>query len=559
MKLIYLTDIHGAFENVSKLLFETVADMYIISGDLIDIPFYNMETAISYFEIQSFFTTLRKSMEQEHMVLEDFVDNLLEMPETQDEIQDKGSKYQQYTIRARRVMQQKYKVLENIMFMKSSARVFTLPGNYDMDMKFTSLHERDLHLRWHQIEGLKIAGYGGADIWTGGIPQKYIINYGAGKNVNDQKNDLYTFFKAIKPDIIAVHQPPLGIHDRLMNKGESGSPALRTYISNNPVKLCLSGHIHSDWGFKFVNECVFLNPSNFGQVLTPTGEISEGGFFYQVEFDDKEPVKISHRKLVGERIYDIAEYHKDEKAWVEEIIDNERFNARKRFINYDIDTEKGTSIREIVLFNDIKHYFRMYQTVETENRLESLENSIKLMKGEFDNIAIDIVGSVNLGMSLESSDIDIVLYLKCGQECYDTRKGCSTLETAKILLTEKLGDKYKFEVIDCIDLVTLEHDIRFRNFESELAQRFIVYRSICRPINYKLISPLEDMINQDQELKKELEGSIRAYFKIFATTSTHIKSFDKYESRLKSLGIKIPGYIKKKISEYLQQENFSNT
>ena len=42
MKLIYATDIHGDFEKVRNLLFETVADVYIIAGDLIDIPFYNM-------------------------------------------------------------------------------------------------------------------------------------------------------------------------------------------------------------------------------------------------------------------------------------------------------------------------------------------------------------------------------------------------------------------------------------------------------------------------------------------------------------------------------------
>ncbi|MBW2598690.1 MAG: hypothetical protein JRC60_01010 [Deltaproteobacteria bacterium] len=128
------------------LLSETVADLYIIAGDLIDIPFYTMNTAIDYHELQSF-------------------------------IEEKGSKYQQYTIRARRVLQQKYKVLENIMAIKQTTPVFSLPGNYDMDLKYTSLHERDLHLHWHNVQGLKIAGYGGADIWTPGIPERYVVNY----------------------------------------------------------------------------------------------------------------------------------------------------------------------------------------------------------------------------------------------------------------------------------------------------------------------------------------------------------------------------------------------
>jgi len=69
MRIIYLTDIHGDFERVRYLLLETVADVYIVSGDLIDIPFYNMEAAIRYHELQSFFHGLRRKMEKEDTLL----------------------------------------------------------------------------------------------------------------------------------------------------------------------------------------------------------------------------------------------------------------------------------------------------------------------------------------------------------------------------------------------------------------------------------------------------------------------------------------------------------
>ena len=49
MKMIYVTDIHGDFEKLKHLLSETVADVYVIAGNLIDIPFYNMETSIRYY------------------------------------------------------------------------------------------------------------------------------------------------------------------------------------------------------------------------------------------------------------------------------------------------------------------------------------------------------------------------------------------------------------------------------------------------------------------------------------------------------------------------------
>ncbi len=170
MKLIYAADIHGAFERVKTLLYETVADVYVISGDLIDIPFYNMDSAIRYHELQTYFHGLRDRMGKADVILEDFVDELLEVPDIPEEVQSQGTTYQQYTIRARRVMQQKYKVLENIISLKQKSRVFCLPGNYDMDLKYTSLHEQDLHLHWYQLDRLRIAGYGGADVWTARIP-----------------------------------------------------------------------------------------------------------------------------------------------------------------------------------------------------------------------------------------------------------------------------------------------------------------------------------------------------------------------------------------------------
>jgi Icc-related predicted phosphoesterase len=168
--MIYVADIHGAFERVKTLLTETVADVYIIAGDLIDIPFYNMNTAINYHELQSYFHGLRLRMNKEGMSIEDFVEELLEMPDVSADIEEKGSKYQQYTIRARRVLQQKYKVLENIIAVKQKTPVLCLPGNYDMDLKYTSLHERDLHLHQRKVQDIVIAGYGGAEIWTPPYP-----------------------------------------------------------------------------------------------------------------------------------------------------------------------------------------------------------------------------------------------------------------------------------------------------------------------------------------------------------------------------------------------------
>ncbi len=556
MKLIYAADIHGSLEKVKILLHETVADAYVISGDLIDIPFYSMETAIRYHEIQTYFHGLRGRMGKTDMIIEDFVDELLEVPDIPEKMQRQGTTYQEYTIRARRVMQQKYKVLENIISLKPNSRVFCLPGNYDMDLRYTSLHEHDLHLHWYQLNGLRIAGYGGADVWTGGIPERYIVRYRAGIGVNDKHNEMYRFFKAVKPDIIVTHQPPYGIHDGVPSTGPSGSSGLRTYCDNNPFLLMLSGHIHAAWGFEAHGKEIFLNPSNFGEITDITAQVFEGGFFYTVEMGEREVVKVTFQKLVEHRIYDIADYYLRSGRWVEQIIDHERYRALRRRENYDTKTMKYSHIPEIQLYNEIKEFYRMFQTQETEERLDKLEQAALLMEEKIrDDIAMDVVGSVNVGMSEENSDIDLILYLRCDSGCTEGCVQCERYRQAVEMIRETLGSRYKAEILDCIDLNQVEKSIREKNYECEVTQRFVAYRSLCRPIHYRVIAPIEDLLNKDIAYRKELEGSIRSYFKIFLTTSEHIRSFHKYEARLRSVGIKLPESIRGKVQRYLQGDD----
>lgn len=553
MKLIYAADIHGALEKAKILLHETVADAYIISGDLIDIPFYSMETAIRYHEIQTYIHGLRGRMGKTDMIIEDFVDELLEIPDIPEEMQRQGTTYQEYTIRARRVMQQKYKVLENIISLKPNSRVFCLPGNYDMDLRYTSLHEHDLHLHWYQLNGLRIAGYGGAAVWTGGIPERYIVKYRAGIGVDDKHNEMYRFFKAVKPDIIVTHQPPYGIHDGVSSTGPSGSPGLRTYCDNYPFLLMLSGHIHASWGFEAHGKGIFLNPSNFGEITDITAEVFEGGFFYTIEMEERQVVKVIFQKLVEHRIYDIADYFVRDGRWVEQIIDRERYEALGRRENYDTKTLKYSHIPEIQLYNEIKEFYRMFQTQETEERLDRLEQAALLMEEKIrDDIAMDVVGSVNVGMSGQNSDIDLILYLRCDSACAEGCDQCERYRQAEAMIRETLGDRYKAEILDCIDLNRVEKSIREKNYECEVTQRFVAYRSLCRPIHYRVIAPVEDLLNRDIAYRKELEGSIRSYFKIFVTTSEHVRSFSKYEARLRAVGIKLPESIRGKVRRYLQ-------
>ena len=558
MKIIYLTDIHGDFERVKNLLSETVAPLYILSGDIIDIPFYNMETSIRYYELQSYFHGLRRSMKEEDNLLEDFVDQLLESPDVTEEIEEKGTKYQQYTIRARRVMQQKYKVLKNIISMKKKSRVLCLPGNYDMDLKYTALHDNDLHLHWYKLDDLRICGYGGAEVWTPGIPERYIVRYQAGMNTygkrNGKKNEMYPFFRVVKPDIIVAHQPAYGVNDNTTAGGAFGSPVLRSYCDDNPVMLCLTGHAHDSWGVAFHENTLYLNPSNFGEVTGPTGAVAEGGFFYQIETEHLKVKGIIFKKFYDGRIFDIADYYPEGNKWVEKIIDHDRYNALKNRKNYDMKDIKYSHIPEIQLFKEIKQFFRMFQTPETEERVDKLEEVAQLLEDKIPgDIAMDVMGSVNMGTSQAGSDIDLVLYLRCGPSCTKGHDECEFSQNAQSMIREYLGHEYEPHFLDCIDLDQVEKSIVDKNYESETLQRFVAYRSICRPINYRVIAPIEDMLNQDMIFKKEIEGSIQSYIQIFANTSEHVRSLKKYESRLNELGIKVPESVKRTIKQYLNE------
>lgn len=560
MRIIFATDVHGYFERVKILLEQAEADLYIIAGDLIDIPFYTMNTAMNYHELQTFFNSLRRRMNREDLYIEDFIDSLLDSTEITEEVRAKGKKYQEYTDRARRVMRQKYRVLENMISVTQGSKVYCLPGNYDMNLKFTALHGRDLHLHAYDIGGLRIAGYGGADLWTPGVPEKYVVRHNAGIGVDVEKNEMYQFFRTNMPDILVVHQPAHGIRDRITTYGTSGSPSLRAYGDRHDVLMCLFGHVHNEWGIQESQGTVYMNPSILGEVTEISGRVAEGGFFYQIELEGREIKQILYRKLVEERIYDIAEYVRREDKWQERIIDEERYRAHRFGKNYDARMEKYSHIPEFELYNEIKNFYRSFQTVETDERLEQLEEvTLRFDQQIQQDIAMDVMGSVNMGLSQLGSDIDFVLYVRCIGGCDKEFSQCERYQEAMRSIKEIIGGEYDFQIMDCINLNIVEQAIREKNYESDILQRFVAYRAICRPINYRAIAPVEDMLNRDMEFRRELEGSIRSYLQIFINTSQHTRSFEKYEKRLKHLGIKLPDSVRDKVQTYLRMKASEET
>lgn len=477
MKLIVLSDLRGAHAAMYILLKETIADAYLVCGDLIDGPFYSAESNADYDA---------------------------RPPHDADPGLDE---------RARRSAAQKYRVLENIFSTKPYAEILAVPGTADREIHGAAIGARCLCGEARPAGPFLLAGIAG----DGPASVEGIAERG--------------------PHALAVH-----------DTREAAVQAL-------PVPLLI---IH---GGSALPSCigreggtVVLRPAAFSPVFRGDEMLYDGGLFYECSFRDKAVSRIILKKLVGERVIDIAEYTVHAGGSVEpHIIDGERFAAMKEARPIDLPMDDTARAPEIRLFRDIRNFLRIHQTQETEKRVELLERAIESLGDDRVRVALDLVGSANVGLSGKSSDVDMVLYLRAGRE-QDEALFRKKFDAAEERLRAALGEGFEFEVIDRIDLDSVERAIRGKDLDSDAAQLFVTYRSACRPVNYRALSPLEDLLNGDIPYRRELEERMRSYLRMFARTSDNSKSFEKYLNRLRTSGIAIPDYLEKKINLMLQKK-----
>ncbi len=553
MKIIYCTDIHGSFSRVYNLLKETVADLYIIAGDLIDLPFYSLGQSIEYADVQNQFRSMRRESKEQDVLLEDYVESILHDGSINDELKNRARYYLDASLSAKEVILKKYQILENIFSAGGETMIVTIPGNYDMDLAGTALEEHNLHRKTAAIGGLTIAGYGGADLRTPGFPEAYQVRYG-GKSSKDTDTELYRFFEQARPDIIVAHHPASGILDTISYLGSWGSPALRTYCDNNRVMACLTGHIHENWGVRYSENTLYLNPSNFGEVMTSRGDISEGGFFFEITTDGGEIPEVQLKKIVDTRVYDIAEYRKSGATYIETAIDPARLQALKEISVIDENIERYAMVPELRIFKDIRNFFRIHQTKQSEERIRNLEEALQALGNLTGHIALDLVGSVNMGMAQDSSDVDAVLYLKDQDSCGDNFESCDFARDVAARIKEILADRHGFQVIDSINLDHVIESINAGDAACDMTQRFAVYRSFCRPVNYRLLAPVEDLLNKNMTFRMLVEENMRSYLRVLAASSDTRKSFEKYITRLKTSGVVIPDAMMHRIELLLQKK-----
>lgn len=553
MRIIYLADIHGAFAQVRDLLAVTDAQVYIIAGDLIDRPFFTEAMAARYRELQSVISGLQCRMGDGTADADDFVEDLLKRTDLPAGALDRAAEYRDATIRARRVLQQKYKILESILSLKDTSRIFCLPGNYDMDLQYTSLHGRDLHRHWYHAADLRIAGYGGADVSTPGIPQRYAVPYRADRG----RSEMTRFFTETRPDIIVTHKPALGVHDHISPMGESGSPELRRYCEENRVPLCLTGHVHDQWGFEEVGGTVYLNPSNFGEVLLPGGGAAEGGFFYRIDTRDRKIAGITLSKLVRGRVYDLAVYSLRRGRWMKYVLDPERFGALLRGKNHDrAETADKTSLRD-----EMKRAMRWFfpgggvgeEIQAAAEEIGRIASRLEAQSGAA--AAVDLLWDGESAGPPHSAPSDLVVYLRCGgaaPERQDRRVedgGCSGCPEILEMMRDALSSFPHVRIADWIDLDRVLKSLREKNYECDAAQRFAAYRSAGRSLFGGAAAAVEHEMDRDPLFRGEIEGTGFAYMQIFRNLADRVETMKVFEARLRELGITAPEAFKLRIGE----------
>ena len=540
MKLIVLSDPRGSHAGLYILLKETIADAYLVCGDLIDGPFYSAEASAEFSSLREQISALARDPVPASPV--EIAAALADDPSITDDARETARLFLELQARALRAALQKYQVLENIFTTKPYAAILTVPGPGDLDFAGTPLRERNLHGTTRAIGALLAAGLGCTESADAPLPR--------GKDIS--------LISAAGVDALVSQAPHvLAVHEQWMRKDGVGPlsrfPGGAAGII--PLTFIFSCGNMPAPGIERNGPAVTICPGGFGSISRGDELLYEGGFFYECLFSGLLLEKITLKKLVGERVIDLAEYTFPPGGQVEEqALDTERLSAMKERRVLDGLADDFTHVPEIRLFRDIRNYFRIHQTQETERRVDLLQAAIGAPGVDGARVALDLVGSTNVGLSGKSSDVDMVLYLRAGESTPDDDALRNEFDAVEEKIRENLGGAFDFEVIDRINLDRVAASIRDRNYECDAAQLFVTYRSACRPVNYRVLSPLEDLLNRDVPFRRELEERMRSYLRMFARTSDNSKSFEKYLNRLKTSGIAIPAYLEKKINTMLQKK-----
>ena len=544
MKIIYASDIHESYKNLRKLFRVTDADLYIIAGDLLYSAFPSWKLAERYTEMQQriYSWGLSRAITGPRFTI---ASHMLEAPEASLIEQALAQEFLHLTGLAQATMLQKYGRMAKIFAASGKADIIIIPGNYDMDLQYTALAPWNLHLQTRIINGITFAGYGGAPVFTPGIPDNLRVAYNELSQEGRLMSEPYDFFIKSNPDVILLHQPAYGYLDKLATYGSIGSIGVRDYVERSDVRVVLSGHMHDDWGAVFHGGKAFLNPSNFGRVVE-IHRIKKGGYFTEFNMDGNTFTGGMLRQIDVGKVYDVEQCIMRDGKFRLLVIDLKRYrylsNIKKR----------QKHIRAIRLFNTLRGFFQKHETEATRTRIGALKKFCLKLHEEGHDIAFHLLGSLNFGMATDTSDLDTVLYFRDPVIAVPDDASYPVPDYVHSRLGELKDSGIDLSICDCLNLARIEEAIVTQDVHNTLLQRFIFYYGTCRCVNAELIKEVENLLTNMQPFRFEVEGELAEVFRMMISSFRHSFSFKKYQMRLREKGLTVPPYIEEKIWEYLE-------
>ncbi len=141
-----------------------------------------------------------------------------------------------------------------------SPRILAVHGNWDREevKDFLEVKGYSLHGTGRIVEGIGFFGLGGSSP----TPMKTATEY----TEEEIEACLRTGHEKVRdaPRVVLIsHVPPRGVRDRTFLGLRGGSRSVHAFLAENPVSLCLCGHIHEAAGIERIHDTIVANAGSF--------------------------------------------------------------------------------------------------------------------------------------------------------------------------------------------------------------------------------------------------------------------------------------------------------
>jgi len=205
------------------------------------------------------------------------------------------------------------------------------------------------------------------------------------------------------------------------------------------------------------------------------------------------------------------------------------------------------------MLKKIKGFLLKHETAASARLIRELRAVYREIRGQGMEVAFDLLGSLNFGQAVEGSDMDVVVYLRARDCALDEQDTCRIPRPLEAVFKALAARNLPVEVCDSVDLDRVKNSIENENRLDAHLQRFVFYRSGCRPINLRLVKGVENLLLSREGLRRAVEKELEGYLETLVSSSRHKRSFEKYRKRLEDQGVQMPHDVENAIRAYLRK------